>query len=878
MIRLGVWLFQTLLRLVPGDLRAEHGAAMVEDLTGLLRDAGTRGLGAVILAWSRAVADLVRRTTYEHWLRRDRVNRRENRIMSLPHDVRFAIRGFARQPGSSGLLLFTLTLGMASAMAVFGLINGIVLRPLPFPDSDRFVYLNETAPRWNLTYTSINYPDFVQWRRAVRTFEGMALYTGTSVNLGDATGPERVLGAKVTFDWAAVLGIQPILGRVFRADDDRLGGPKVVILGEKLWRRRFGAAMGVVGQTVRVNAEPYTVIGVVPRSAEFPAGYQLWLPLQEDPAQNYQSYSYEGVGRLKPGTSLAAAREDLIQAHRPIWAASDTSHTVSPVLQSLRDELGADYRTLVAALAIGVVLVLLCACANVASSMFARAIFRQRELAVRVALGADPSQLSRQLLVESLVLAAAAGLAGMIVGSWGLEIFAKALPDLLPSWIRLEPDWVTAAAALAFVGGTTILFGVAPALSARRQDAGAVLGRPATQASLSAPHRRLLNGFVVAEVGLASVLLVGSGMLARAYQRVRTIDPGIQVENALTFQVSLPPLRYPDSSAIRLFHARLLAGLEAIPGVDRAGLVSCLPLAGCHNGNFFVAEGGEPSPPGAPNPVILTQVATPGYFEAIGARLTRGRRFGSEPLRAVVVSEDFARLHWPNRDPVGRRIRYQGSDTTRWSTVIGVVGNIKHYGLDRPTRPTLYFNTFGAAPLDAFAAVVRTLGPPSAVTETVRRLVRDLDPELPIYAVATMEDTIQKSLGIRRVMAAVLAFFATLTLFLAIGGIYAVLSYVVGRRRAELGVRLALGANPGQVVRMVMGQGLRLVALGAIIGFPVAIAGAKVLSANVVGVNPWDLPVLVASATVMTIVGVIAAMVPGRRAARVDPRVALSSN
>ena len=876
-----LFLFRSLLRILPTDLRTDHGAEMVEAFRARVDEARHAGIGSALAEAFGAMADLIRRAGYEHWLRRDRAGRRKGRLAMLPTDLRFAVRGFVRQPASTGLLAVTLTLAMASAMAVFGLVDGLIFRPLPFPRSDRLVYLNETAPRWNLTYTGINYPDFVQWRAANRAFESMAVLSGAGFNLADAGGTERVLGAEVSHDLATVLGLQPLVGRAFTAEDDRPGAPNVVMIGEAMWRTRFGGRPDVVGDTLRLNGEPHTIVGVLPRAATFPRDYVLWRPLRAEPVSASESYSYDGIGRLKPGVSIAAAREDLLQAHRPIWAATDTARTVSPVAVPLREYLSADFEVLTSALVIGVALMLLCACANVASSMLARAIFRQRDVALRVAVGADPGQVARQMMVESLVLAGVAGVAGSLLGYWALGLFAGALPDQLPRWLDLTPRWSSAVVAMMVVAVTAVAFGLAPSIQARRLDPKTALGGAGGRASLSVPQRRLLNGFVVAEVVVAVVLMVSGGLLFRAYQRVRAVDPGFDVSRVLTFRIAPPAVRYPDSTSLWTFRQRLLAELAAVPGVESAGLISCPPL-GCHQGNFFEAEGAPPRPSGAATPVTLTLFASSGAFRALDIRLVRGRLLepaDAEPgaPRVVVASEQFAQTNWPGlADPVGRRVRYSGGDSTAWSTVVGVVADVRHYGLDRPTRPTLYYPvTPGSDEVARGLAVVLETQGAGLPIESVRRVVAGLDPELPLFSIGTMEEQLGRSLGIWRVLAAVLAMFAGMSLVLSVGGIYAVLSYLVGRRRAELGVRLALGARPGQVVGLVVRQGLGLIGLGFVIGLPAAALLGRGLAAKVVGLDPWDPIVWVLAVGSIIVTGMAAAAIPGRRAAAIDPRTTL---
>jgi putative ABC transport system permease protein len=759
------------------------------------------------------------------------------------------------------------------------MINAIVLRPLPFRNADRLVYLNETAPRWDLTYTSINYPDFVQWRKAVRSFEGVALLQGASVNLADRTGSDRVFGAVMTYDYPKVMGLEPVLGRAFTPEEDRPNGPKVVLLGTGLWKSRFGGARDVVGQTIRINSEPYTIVGVLPREAELPGDYQLWLPLAGDASQPYQNYRYQGVGRLKPGVTLDAARADLLAAHAPIWAATDTSHTVRPVVESLRDHLSRDYQTMAAALALGVLLVLLSACTNVAGTMLARAIIRQREIALRAALGANPGRVGRQLMVESVVLAAVAGVLGSVAGYLGLTAFVANLPGDIPHWMKFEVDARTVIAAIAIVGATAVIFGLAPTLHARKQDAGAVL-TAGGRSSLAAPQRRVLHGFVVAEVALATVLLVAGGLLFKAYRRVLDTDPGFRVDHILSFRVSLPAARYADSVALRAFFPRLMDRIGTLPEVVDASWITCPPLS-CHEGNFFDVDGAPPRGANEANPVVLTLWASDRYLATLGIRLIRGRWFRPDEgspgqPRPVVVSEEFLRAKLPaGGDPIGRTIHGPG-DTTRFA-IVGVVGDVRHYGLDLPARPTVYLPAAASVSQSSFAVLVRTRQAPLALTNRVRAAVRELDPELPLFDVGTMEDALARSLAIRRMLAAGLALFAMVALILAVGGIYAVLSYVVGRRSAELGIRLALGARRSQVVGLVLSQGMKLVLVGLGLGIPASLALGRLLSSQLVGTSSKDPLTIAAVVLILVATGLVAALVPAARASGVDPKAALAA-
>ncbi len=878
--------YRLLLRLLPAELRT-----YTDDMTALLAAELGRVRGnarASMMTWFAAAWDVVRRAPHEHWRRRHLGAHREGRMRSFITDLRYAVRSFARQKGSTAVILATLTLAVAANTAVFTLLDGLFLRPFPFDDPNRLAYLNEQAPKWNLEYTGINYGDFYLWRQNAHAFESMALIDEESVNLAQGGTADRVDGARVTHDLPAVLRIKPVLGRFFSPEEDKPKGPDVVVIGYGMWRSRFAGARDVVGRTMRINSKPHTIIGVMPAEAEFPGNVQLWLPLAGDPNLPYQSYGYEGIARLKPGVTIEQARQDLVAAHRAVYAAQrDTSHVVSPRIQFLRDRYVADFKTIGTALGAGGVLVLLIACANVAGAMLARAIFRKREIGIRMALGANASRLTRQLLTESLALAAMAGVAGTWLGWWGLRALLASVPDQLPRWVHVGADARVLLFSVAIVAVTAVLFGLIPALEVRRQDVSSVIGTNGTRTTGSVPQRRVLDSLVVVEIALAAVLLVGGALLVRAFSNLRDVDPGFRVDNVATFRVSLPHTNYSNGEKQKAFYQAVLDRLNAIPGVTGAGAITCPPLS-CHWGSFYSAEGGAPPGPNGTDPVVLTRIASPGYFSAMGIKIRHGRFFtGNEGVdhkaRVVVVNESFAKRMWPGvNDPTGKRISYRGDTSAgRWFTVLGVSKDDRHYGLAVPMRPGLYFPMAAIDSTDdygSFAFAVHTAGEPSLIFPPMRSVMRELDPDLPMYQTRTMRGALSASLATRRAIAAALSTFATIALMLAVGGIYAVLSYVVGHRRREIGIRMALGAQRAQVLRMVVRQGLKLVIGGLFVGIPLSVAAMRVLSSLLIGVSPKDPLTYIVVAAILTLTGLGAAFVPARRAAGVDPTVALSES
>ena len=878
--------YRLLLRLLPRRLRERHGgeleAGFAEALASARRERGRRGAAR---AWGRGIMDVAVRAVYER-LRRDggESGRRDGAWLSeLGPDLRFGLRGFVRRPGITFLSVLMLALGMAASTAVFTIVDGLFLRPLPFPGADRLVYLNETAPQWNLEKTGINYADFAAWREGSRSFQAMGLFDIGSANVSapgadGERGAERLPGALITYDLPVALGLRPVVGRGFTAEEDRPGGPAVMMVTEGLWRRLLGGQSDAIGRTLRVDGVDRTVVGVLPSTVQLVGEAEVWLPMQLDPADHGEGYSYEGVGRLKEGVTLDAALEDLYRAQVPIWEEHDPDRVVSPTVEPLREVLVADYRGVSAVLAAAVGLVLLIACGNVASILLARSHARRRELGVRVALGAGSRRIARQLLAESFALALVAGPLGVALGFWVISVLSATLPADAPAWLTLEPSWRVGVFAVALILATTVLFGWAPILQARRQDVRSALAEGGGRSGASRRQRRTMSALVVAEVTLAALLLVGGGLLLRAFHRLQSQDPGFRTENLVSFRIALPETAYPDSAAIVGFYHDVLDGLEALAGVRRAGAVNCPPL-GCHQGMFFLAEGQPEPAPGESTPVVLTRLATPGYFEAMGVQLLGGRFLeegaGDEPT--VVVNEIFARSRFGEESAVGKRIRFSWSDPEDedgWFRVVGVVRDVRHYGLDEPMRPGVYL-PFWPIPRRSMAIAVWTETDPAAVLPAARALVRARDPELPLYEVQTADAALRRSMSVRRAYSWTMVVFAGLALVLALGGIYGVLSYAVGQRGREIGIRVALGASRSSVARLVLSQGLGLAGAGLALGFIAALAAGRAMASLLVGFPPWDPVTFIAVALVLGATALGASLIPARRALRVQPQTAL---
>lgn len=870
--------YRLLLRFGPSALVSRHREEMEALFLETLADARVRGRLAVVTTWIHAACDIGAAAVRHPFRRRSRIASRppERQALMIGSDLRYTVRWLARQKFSTSLVVAMLSLGIAATIVVFSLVNALFLRPFPFEAPERLVYMNETAPKWNLEVVGINYPDFHQWRQSATMFEGMAMWDGVSFNLADGSGAERIDGARATHELASVLRVRPLVGRMFSADEDKPGAPPVVVIGEGLWRERFGARENVLGETLRLNGVAHAIVGVMPSAAAFPRSIRLWVPFRGNPAQDYQSYGSDGaIARLKPGVSAEDAGKDLLRAQQPIWEARDRDRTVSPFVRPLREQFVSDFRTQASTLQAAVAILMIVACANVASVMLARAIARRREMGIRLAIGASRTRLARQLFLENLLLAAAGGVVGLILGRWALHLLLTTAGDQVPQWADFSLDSRIVAFTVLLSGATAILFGWAPALHAIRGSVRGAMHHVGSGMTTSPGGRRTLAILVGAEFALAAVLLVCAGLLLRAYDRVRHVDPGFDTRNVLTFALALPDAGYDsaDGDKALAFWNRLTERLQTQPGVEAVGVVSCVPLS-CHWGSFYNVEGGQPRAANEAHPVTLYRPASPGYFRTMGIRLKSGRFFtaddGRGENRVVIVNETFVRTFWPGvSDPVGRRMR-GNNQSSPWITVVGLVADVRHYGLERPMRPGIYF-PLRQAPSQTLTVAVRTTTDPTNFIPSARAAVRELDPDLALYRVRTMDEALERSLAERTLYSWLVGVFAAMALVLALGGTYGVMSYLVSQRTRELGIRIALGARGGDITRAVLRSSLMSIGGGVVVGVVAAVVVARTMDDLLFGVPAHDVRILAPSAATLLVMALLANWLPARRAARVDP-------
>jgi len=810
-------------------------------------------------------------------------------MSTLVHDLRYAIRTLRRAPAFAAIAILTLALGIGANTALFSVVNGVLLDPLPYPAPNRLVAVFGTTP--GVDHSPISYPNFLDWQRDTRTLSSLALYHNEDYNFTGAGEAERVSGYMVSASFFPTLGVRPMLGRAFRREDDVAGAAPVAVLGGGFWRRRFGASPAVIGSAIDLNGTAYTVIGVMrPDFTFYGRDRDVYTPIGQwnDPTflDRQAVFSSGMVGRLAPGVTLAQATADMQSVARHLAAEyPEADKGVGASLTSLQEDQVGSVQPVLLVLLGAVGFLLLIACANVANLLLARAAGRSRELAIRVALGAGAGDVARQLLAESLLLAAAGGAAGLLVAEWGVHAVLGTLPAALPRTSAIALD----ARVLAFTVGISllagILFGLAPALKASRINLQDVL-KEGGRGSSGARHR-LQRTFVAAQVSMALVLLVGAGLMMRSLAALWRVDPGFDPGHAVTFSLSLPA-SYATASAdtrarLRAFDAKMLT----LPGVDAvSATLGSRPMVHNSTESFWVE--GRPKPANLNDmPQALFYLAEDGFQRAMGVRLERGRfitpQDDERAPTVIVIDSVFAHTYFPNEDPIGRRVHLATFGVE--AEIVGVVDHVRQWGLDADAASAVeaqfYFpfmqlpNKIMRLAATGVAVVLRTRGDPAAVMGPVRRAVAQLDPRDVIYNVSTMRDVLANSLAARRFLMVLLGVFAALALVLACVGIYGVVSYLVGQRTNEIGVRMALGAQRADVLRLVVGDGARMALAGAAAGAVAALAVTRLMAHQLFGVTAHDPLTFTAVALLLMLVAIAACYVPARRATNVDPVVAL---
>ena len=804
-------------------------------------------------------------------------------MWTILQDLRFGLRMLGKNWGVTAIVIIVLALGIGANTAIFSVVNATLLRPLPYADPDKLVRLSEDSP--NVPQMSISYPNFIDWREQNKVFSGIAAMQFRSLNLTGRDEPERLQGRGVSAEFFDVLGVQPALGRSFSPSEDRPGAAPVCIISDGLWRRRFGTDPAIINKQVVMSGVSYTVIGVLPASYAFGTPTDVFVPIglrADDMKERASHPGIYAIARLKPGVTVETARAELIAMALRIgeqYGMKGNSATLTP----LREVFVGDIRTTLLILLGAVGFVLAIACANVANLLLARAATRQKEMAIRTALGAGRWRIIRQLLTESMLLSLTGGVLGLLLAVWGIDLLRTAAADSLPSTAVLKLDGSVLIFTLLISVLTGIIFGLAPALGATKTVLHDTLKEGGRSSTAGGRRGWLRSTLVVTEVALSLVLLIGAGLLIKSFIRILDTDPGFKPENLLTMQLALNAEKDEGPKVLNFFN-ELNGRIAGLPGVESASFSNGIPLGQTADTSFGIV--GRPKPEPGKQPQTMLYITSPGYLQTMGIRLIKGRFFTAQDTqhspRVAVVDETFARQQFPNEEPLGHYLAGDGKDNPD-AEIVGVVAHVKHFGLDaiEPVQPQLYF-PFNQAPNDVlpFMAprmnlIVRTTADPLNVTAAVRREVQALEPNQPVYNVNTMEQTLGQSLATQRLSMMLLAILASLALILAAVGIYGVMSYMVSQRTHEIGIRMAIGAQQGQMFRMVIGQGMRLALIGVAVGLVGAFGLTRLMATMLFGVTPTDPATFAIIAVSLIGIALFACYVPGRRATKVDPMVAL---
>jgi predicted permease len=806
---------------------------------------------------------------------------------TLLQDIRYGLRMLARSPGFTAVAVLTLALGIGANTAIFSVVNAVFLRPLPYPDADRLAVINESSKP--MPEGPISYPNFLDWQAQNQVFDRMAAFQGGALTLVGVKVPESMPSLNVSADFFPTLGVKPIYGRSFLPPEDKVGAPPVVIISNGLWQRRFGADPGLIGRSLRLKGtlgtRDFTVVGILPRDFKFYAPAELYVPIGLWGADGYlmKRENHDrtlAVARMQSGVSLEQARSQLETiASRLRQQYPETNTGFGVTITPLRERVVGHVRRAVLVLLGAVGFVLLIACVNVANLLLARSVLRRKEVAIRVALGAGWGRVVRQLLTETMLLGLAGGAVGLLLGSWSSSALARLVPPGLPVG-GIATDYRVLGFTLLLSLLTGVAFGLAPALHASELDLRDALKAGGRSSTESFGHRRLRSLLVVSEVALALVLLISAGLMIQSFRLLLKVDPGFNVQGVLTIGLDMSDPKYQENPArFMAFNAQLLERVRAIPGVQYAGTVRPLPLGGGRSAMPFYRED-RPVPSEGDFPAADWHAASPGYFQAMGIRLARGRVFADSDRentpQVAVISEGMARRYWPDEEPIGKRLRIGTPEMgLPWFTVVGVVGDTKPYGLEASTPAELYLSCLQLGSWVDMSLVVRTASNPLGVAAAVRDQVLALDKEMVVGDLQTMEQRLGGTLAGRRTNMLILGIFAGLALVLATVGIYGVMSYSVAQRTQEIGVRVALGARPADVLRLVVRQGMTLVLVGVGVGLAGSIAFTRLLRSMLFEVTPTDLVTFAGVSLLLTAVALLACFIPARRATKVDPMVAL---
>ncbi len=793
---------------------------------------------------------------------------------TLVQDLRYGLRMLVKKPAFTLVAVLTLALGIGANTAIFSLVNAVLLRPLPFGEPERLVWTWGVFSGGNQASTSP--PDFLDYRAQNRTFEGFAAMMFNSFNLTGGGEPERIIGATVTANFFQALGVKPVQGRAFLPDEEQPGRDRVAIISRGLWQRRFGGDPDIVGKTVTLDGRNHTIVGITPDESRLPREAEMWTPLNFDqPNMKVRRFHFlRAIGRLKPGVTLEQAQADIdaISAGlEKLYPESNTDWRL--LLVPMREQLVGEVRRPLYVLLGAVALVLLIACVNVANLMLSQAAARQKEMALRNALGANRLRLVGQLLVESTILSVFGGTLGLLLAWWGADLLMTLAPDGIPRMGEIELDNRVFGFTLLVSLLTGVVFGLAPALQASRPDLNEALKEGGKGGGSSSRLGRSRNVLVIAEVAIALVLLIGAGLLIQSFRRLQEVDPGFDPRNVLTMRVILPETKYPEPEKQQAFFEQVLQRIELLPGVQAVGTTTQIPTIG--GGDTYFTIEGKPFPDPNLKVTAFNPMVSHNYLRAMKIPLLKGRHFTEaetkETPKSVIINEAFSRTYFADDEPLGKRLIVDMGEP--WACeIIGVAGDAKQFSLDGAVFPVMYLPSIRAG---FNGLVVRTSGDPLAMAPAVRRAVQEVDRDQPVANVRSMDQLLSNVAAQARFRTLLLGVFAAVALCLAGVGIYGVIAYSVAQRTHEIGIRVALGARRGDVLRLVIGQGMKIALIGLGVGVALALAVTRVLSSLLFNVSATDPVTFVVVALLLAGVALLACWVPARRATKVDPMVAL---
>jgi putative ABC transport system permease protein len=877
------------------NLEPAHEAEILEELAQHLDDVYERSLKAGATeaeAKQAAIRELAGTELMQREMRRSQKAAKEplvagggrtNVLADFLHDLRYALRMQRKNPGFTIIAVVALALGIGANTAIFSVVNTILLQPLPYKDPEQLVMVWEENAKQGYPTDTPTAANYIDWRDQNQLFEGMAAIDVASFNLTGSGEPERLDGRRVSATLFPLLGVDPQFGRVFTAAEDQPGAGHVVLLSYGLWQRRFGGDAGIVGKTLTLNGASYTVVGVMPPRFQFPtADDEVWVPIAftQEEAANRDSHYLTVLGRLKPGITFAQAQAEMSTiAARLQQQYPQTNTDLGAVITPLHERIVGDIKPALLILLGAVGLVLLIACTNVANLLLARAAVRQKEIAVRVALGARRGRLIRQFLTESVLLSTLGGLVGLAIAYAGLIVLKVFIPENISQARAISIDYKVLGFTLLVSLATGLIFGLAPAIQSVRFNQSETLKEGGRDAATGGSGKRLRGLLVIAEVAISLVLLIGAGLLINSFLRLRNVDPGFRAENLLTMKIVLPEPKYEKRVTRSAFYTDLVQRVQSLPGVRSAAVTTNLPLYRQGN-SISVSIEGRPEPPPGQELIVVTRMISPGYFDTMSIPLLKGRQLTDQDTdkspNATVVSETMARRFWPGEEAVGKRIAVgRARSPEDWINVIGVVKDVRQMELTAEPAPQMYLSYRQYGFFDAQDLVVKTDVDPASMASTVRKAVWEIDKDQPVSNIRTMETILADSIARQRFSMLLLAIFAAVALVLAAVGIYGVMSYSVAQRTHEIGIRMALGAQTSTVLKLAVGYGFKLVVIGIAIGLIAALALTRVMSTLLFGVTATDPMTFTIISLLLIAVAAIASYIPARRATRVNPIIAL---